>query len=1200
MICKALLFFAAALSVLSVQAGSSVITKEGIVQLVDGDGKAVLSIYGVKFGDIRSNGGTVTALPDGGSRIDYSLNGKDAEQLKVSGIVRRNKSYVKIDFTITPPSADWKAPHLMVIRNVRVPLAEETMFSLPAEGDPARKQPGQLRRMGNSSLAIWEFLNGNPEWRDSRNQHIASTRQADGTIAATAEFLLTAADTDLRTAQSLRNGSSAIINSIGDAVSGPAGEIQITVDTSLLDEESEPEHTLTLNILGFQGQRILTREEKVNFKNASAQSVRFRFPATEIRHVYALEAILANGRSSGSLTVNITELPELRKRLNDPLDNVRAYTLTIGADGIPGPDYMPIGMRAGFGNDPQSARMVVHSGFNLFQSGWFVRPEDAGKKEVKAAYESSVLPELGMFDFTQVRTSSSLPSGEEGKSMGKLNAPTMAPGYGIMTPFLDSDGKASGGHNKSFSIFSPARIKYQMEAKEISCRLYGNAVPPGSPTIMWGMENEWEGHLDYSPEAKAAFAVWLKKNFNSINELNAAWGKNYKTYEEAAANPAKAEEVSKEPGAFLAWHTFQSREFTRFLSEMAHVQHNADPYKRPVVHKATQQSIEMPIVNRVRCTFDHEFYAELTQGINGGLHGVNAYGTGDRESYEINYIYNCIRQFDDSGVSGVMTPELNNHNGPGWQWAAGNWRLLNNGLRAFNFFCVGHKGAKNDYSTFGHISSETGLPRDKMYYAARFSHMIHRTEAFWKHAAPVSGLDKVAILLPRRDIQIASTGKYGRSKWSYPENNRGALYSLLRQQGYWVDIIPYGMLTPEKLAQYNALFLIGAEHLKKTETEAIRTYVEQGGTLIADERPGYYDELHRTVHRMDDFFGVRFGDWAETTYFDLGGRCKDVEGVGPYPLELKDAKTTMGTTDGKPLQLTRKHGKGNIVYFAMKLGSLHDREAMVSTQSTYVAENQNTADTGVDFVEKSSAKFRLSRWLGDELEKIGLRPAYRLDGDARVAVQPRLRLEQPCRDKAGNVMFAVATDAVRRPELSSMGHPGCEMEITLPGGHWNTCLFSPAEHAGLEPLQLTAIAGDRYRFRLPRIETAGMVYFLKDHQVLLGIPQIGASERAADGFTARISPNQSFTVNVQFVNPRTDEVKEGELRLLALRGWEVKPAAVATKGIKPGERKEFSFTVTPAPDARNTPDPELFPLVARWSEAGVDKAVCSVNVDIAR
>ncbi|MDR1283251.1 MAG: beta-galactosidase [Opitutaceae bacterium] len=885
----------------------------------------------------------------------------------------------------------------------------------------------------------------------------------------------------------------------------------------------------------------------------------------------------------------------------DPLDNVSAYTLQTGADGLPLPGYFRMGMRGGgMAGQPN---LTVHAGFNV----WQVQP-DNNKFTRGVPFRDAGEPEHdlnahhGYFYYTQARAALSLRRGSPRPpgQIGPYNFP----------PFIQEDGTVAPSNSSLINTFTDsARAYFTDYAKALATSSWGQASV-ARPTLFWGMDNEWEGRLNYAPEARQAYVTWLKTRFRDLDDINRTWGTRFRSFGELrdSSLPTTADFAAR-PAEFLAWHTFQGEAFTSLLADMADALHTADPHHRPVVYKSTQQTIEYPFVKRMR-PFDQVLFGERARAFGDGQIGVNMYGAGDRQAYETSYIYNIIRPLDDAldadGRHGIMCPEINNHGGPGHQWGATFWRVLPNGLKAANFFTTGYEGAKGDYASFGHFAPD-GTPRAKMFYAARWAHMVHRTEAFWTAARPAPGMPRIAMLLPRRDVILSERTDRRVSKWAYPMNHRVMVYGWLREQGYWVDVIPETKLDAAYLSSnYNALVLVGAEHLAGSEAAAITRYVRDGGILLADERPGHFDELHREKRQIESILGVTFGRYDNTpaSRFTFGKRQAPLTGVrATGRLEFRTTgpatKVLLATDDARPLVTTGAAGKGRVIHVGFMIGDLREDVNLPVEVSTFKASGGNeTADTGDAGTPQPGGA--VSRWLAGLLSDAGVAPAYtaRSITAAEVAI---LRIEQPVTDSFGN-LAVVAT--VRGSADPGERIPSAMLDLPLPGGPWTRALWGSAEDAGLSFVEIRPISGrdggeqqNLHRVKLPAIETAGVLYLLKSHSPLIGIQKIDTPERAIDGHAARVRPGASFQVKTRLVNPTSAAAPAGRLRLAAVQGWTVTPADAATGELAPGQAADVTFTVTP-PAATALKRNWLYPLVARWSTNGTDQSIAAANVEV--
>lgn len=880
----------------------------------------------------------------------------------------------------------------------------------------------------------------------------------------------------------------------------------------------------------------------------------------------------------------VTSAESTQHKLNqDKMNMPRSYSLEINHDGSPGRGYFPIGMRPGM---PQ---LTVHCGFNL----WQTMTNNSDYKNHKPFMpltekeQNEVLP-YDHFGYNQVRALTSL-------VRGYPKIPCNIPGYGKFSPVIDEKGKSVSWRSKhAVNYFCDAAWKYCLSYMGGVGEVIGASEAVGQPTLFWGMDNEQEGILNYAPEAKTAYSKWLKEVFrNNIAELNKLWGTSYPDFSAIAkSRPPVPDEYGTRPAEFLLWHQFQSENFNKFLAAMGTRLNEKDPYHRPVVFKSTQQTIEMPYTHR-RKLFDHDMFSQLIGKAGGRMRGVNAYGAGDRQAYETNYVFNIARPVSGKQLGyGVMNPETNNHSGPGFQWAATFWRVLPNGLKAVNFFCTGYAGAQKDYSSFGHIGSD-GKPRSKMFYAARWAHMVHRTERLWTEASPAPGVPKIAMLLPTRDVLLSNRTTRRKSKWGYPADHRVMIYGWLREAGYWIDVIPYSKLKPEFLKKYQALLLTDAGHLTTAEVDAITDYTKNGGVVVADKRPGYYDELHRSGKSLEKLFGVKFGKIVLSAEYTLPGILPDVVVNGKVDIIPITAKVLVNDKSGHPLVTVNHFGKGQAIELGFVLGDLRDDPNKKVEVSTFTSQEE-TADTGDDSAPQRTGG--ISQWLGQLLSSVGVKPAVRVES-LSPEVKSIARIECPWIDSRGNMAFSVGVRGLRN---SGETLPAFSVLMPLPGGPWKRAVIGMAEDGGLDMVNVKHLKGDLYRINFPPVKSAAMIYLMKNHPPLISIPQIVSGRQSIDGYTAIVYPEKSFKVKVELLNPSDVSAASGELRLSAVNNWKIAPESFKTPVLTPGSKVSFSFTVTPEPVSDALRLNWLYPLVVKWASGNKDLAIAGANVEVGR
>ncbi|WP_309380802.1 beta-galactosidase [Cerasicoccus frondis] len=765
--------------------------------------------------------------------------------------------------------------------------------------------------------------------------------------------------------------------------------------------------------------------------------------------------------------------------------------------------------------------------------------------------------------------------------------------YGRLAPAVDPEGKPYGGRPEAANIFDPATRAYLLDevSEHVKVRI---GSPMGKQTALWGLANEWEGYPDYSEAARAEFIVWLEQAYGGdITKLNQAWGADFTNFADVSAQqPPTRKTYATNPGLTLDWWEFQSESMVRFQAKLTQAMYEADPQKRGVVNKTTQQTIEMPEANRER-TFDQALFADLIRPYSGGYYGADMYGSGDKHAYELDYLYNCIRPEDGAPNFGVFLPEANSHGEDGSQFLSTFYRALGNGLKAVNYFTMGFPGAKGDWHRWSFLDTVSGSPKEKLYQAARWANMLHRTEAFWTESIPTA-VPKVAILVPRRDILLsaASSSRRAAGKWNYPENHRWMIYRWLRENGYWVDVIPYTKLTPKWLKQYDALLLIGADHLSTSECEAVTGFTESGGLLVTDTLVGRYGARHLREDGLKDVLGFVPEPSAVNGKISFDHDHMTLDASGRVEASPPDNASVLGANEAaEALVWHRAYGEGGVLYFPFKLGSLMS-EKPAKAREGMLAPDGPTADR--EEYLSFSGEFVIGKWLTYLLTSCGVEPAYQVEGHT-IEDRHKLRVEQPYTDGQGNYAVVVANRGLSEPEIIAPSR----LNLPLPSGEWGAVLWGSAENSQLEPVAVHAVSDGRYEVELPEVTSAGVLYLLTDHPPLLGIAASGPGASSKDSQTVLAKPGMAITVDVQLFNTTSDKLQEGELRLEVPAGWTVEQTNVTTSALSVGESASFTFIVTPDAEHVRMRPGWLYPVVATWCDQGKRCAVATIHSESA-
>lgn len=173
--------------------------------------------------------------------------------------------------------------------------------------------------------------------------------------------------------------------------------------------------------------------------------------------------------------------------------------------------------------------------------------------------------------------------------------------------------------------------------------------------------------------------------------------------------------------------------------------------------------------------------------------------------------------------------------------------------------------------------------------------------------------DGIAVLYSYPSLfatQIEGGGAFG----GYEKAHRD-LTDFIRRSGFQYRYVTDRMLRLGEvdLSRYRMLFLPRAEALGEKEAEEIRRYVAGGGTVVADLRPGLYDD-HVKSHRagvLDDLFGIRRTGKKQGVPVELDHLIGTSTTADPAVV-LKGGKAAR-RENNVPLAITRKVGKGKAI-----------------------------------------------------------------------------------------------------------------------------------------------------------------------------------------------------------------------------------------------------------------------------------------------
>ncbi len=443
-------------------------------------------------------------------------------------------------------------------------------------------------------------------------------------------------------------------------------------------------------------------------------------------------------------------------------------------------------------------------------------------------------------------------------------------------------------------------------------------LPYALPAVNLGDENYLlrygtaggSGEVDYSPEAIAAFRVWLQEKYETPERLNAAWGSDYTGFDQV--QPMLVADAAEQQDSYAPWlehRLFMDESFTGAHEHFARVIRETAPGSRvgwEGLYGFGQDEFDW------RLGYD---YAGLTRNLD-----LNVTYIGNWLSSEL------TRSFTRPGaLSGKWGNQVANNEAG---FAGHLWDCL---LAGMNSAWWWHSWGSS-YTPFE--------PNLELNDQGRW---------FFSAAREIkSGLDRLLLSATRDDSGIGvlyaprdmyasvlvgrmAEGLNSGGTRNYWEE-QAALLRGIKDLGYQysfvsLDDLESGALTPPR---YRVLFLSYPLTVSDAQAGALREFVAAGGTLVVNGRAGLLTDAGRIrdVRALDELLGVESPAGYEalkapsheagvaTLDGALQGVDRQVTLGGELRVELLDPalRVTEGTAlaraDDAPAVITHRTGEG--------------------------------------------------------------------------------------------------------------------------------------------------------------------------------------------------------------------------------------------------------------------------------------------------
>ena len=289
------------------------------------------------------------------------------------------------------------------------------------------------------------------------------------------------------------------------------------------------------------------------------------------------------------------------------------------------------------------------------------------------------------------------------------------------------------------------------------------------------------------------------------------------------------------------------------------------------------------------------------------------------------------------------------------------------------------------------------------------------------------------------------------------------------------------------------MILSQCEALGPREAKVIRRFVLDGGTLVADVRPGLYDDHCKALASgaLDDLFGVRHTGNVEAVEVDgralgrIGDRRVDVELSGLHvnpAVELTTGKA-LGHAGSTPIMIVNRAGRGRALLMNFTMGTFPNLSRPETDESAADLIAAIFAQAGVQWplrlLDSEAARCRnveAVRWkTGEGIEVVAV---YGPLDDGRAQWRPREGLMDRLRaaDKPRPVTIRLPRARHVR-QVGSNQRFGKTRSVTVPSHPWRPTFVVLSEGRlqapKLAPNRAVAVKGQMLRFHVSVPKTSG-------------------------------------------------------------------------------------------------------------------------------
>lgn len=484
--------------------------------------------------------------------------------------------------------------------------------------------------------------------------------------------------------------------------------------------------------------------------------------------------------------------------------------------------------------------------------------------------------------------------------------------------------------------------------------------------LQWGRPG-WvqDAQYCYCPHTQAKFRTWLKKKYQSLEQLNKAWYRNYEDWEDVA--PPRFSTILSYTD-FIDWKSFIYDKMAGDLRLRTESIRKVDKSRVATAHASPVSLFSSPYGMGAEDDFlfsEQVDYYGLSQYPKHNLSGDWVpwrFMAGADFSYSANkknggyYVGEFQAGFGTVGLN--VSDPVTSEDQRIWAWSS-----LATGAKGIFVYAYYPMSSGYESGGYGLINLD-GTKTERSVELGKIAKFVNDNQKLFSQSKPV----KASIAIVYNPLSQMVGGTRRTTTQDGHANSLIGYYRLLSEHNIPVEFIHRRDLETADLSQYQMIIVPYALMFTQKAADGLKQFINKGGNVLAEARTGWNDERGFAAEvipgmGLSEVFGVRESKLKTTasvsirvpnnnhpalSFLSKNDTLKGslfAESVDLLP-GAKNAQVLGYLEDGSACIVASSYGKGKTMYVGSFLGMANSRGSLwdQSTQRLVVQDsaNQNT------------------------------------------------------------------------------------------------------------------------------------------------------------------------------------------------------------------------------------------------------------------